>query len=354
MIKNLTKIWLGNMKRVLHSRPKPEHEASWNATVEPFTTPFSKAPLAKERESPIGPAQGTWTRNTHPMPPTADHLTHHLTYGLYVPPNVRTTGLPLVVMLHGCKQDIDQFARGTRMNLLADQHHFAVLYPEQSRHPHGCWHWFNDSESGGRGEARAVATLIDTLISQHGFDATRVYAAGLSAGAGLTALLALYFPHYFAAVAMHSGPAFGEAHSSITAMDVMRRGVRQNPAALADACVELSTYPGMPSFILHGNADYIVAPQNAKQLTIEFLRLNNMTDASGMLKNAQAIETECNGALTRDYLQDGRLVVRTCDIPKLGHAWSGGDGTVPFHASSGPDASALIWSFFAPYRRSTA
>ena len=114
--------------------------------------------------------------------------------------------MPLVVMLHGCQQSVDEFAQGTRMNLLADKHGFAVLYPEQSlrAHAHGCWHWYEDTDRAGRGEVNAVASLVDALVDEHGFDASRVYVAGLSAGAGLASLLALHHPDRFAAVALHS------------------------------------------------------------------------------------------------------------------------------------------------------
>jgi predicted peptidase len=53
-------------------------------------------------------------------------------YWLYLPPVVPPGGLPLVIMLHGCDQNANKFAQGTRMNLLAEKQGVAVVYPQQS------------------------------------------------------------------------------------------------------------------------------------------------------------------------------------------------------------------------------
>src|SRR5690606_3104497 len=65
-------------------------------------------------------------------------------YKLYVPPNAGNRRLPLVVMLHGCTQDADDFATGTAMNKAAREQGFYVLYPSQARdvNPQKCWNWF--------------------------------------------------------------------------------------------------------------------------------------------------------------------------------------------------------------------
>ena len=78
-------------------------------------------------------------------------------YRLYLPAAAsRGDRLPLLVMLHGCGQDAQVFAEGTRMNQLADRHDFIVLYPEQSRtaNPLGCWNWFQPAALKGAGAAR--------------------------------------------------------------------------------------------------------------------------------------------------------------------------------------------------------
>ncbi|AOJ73076.1 MULTISPECIES: extracellular catalytic domain type 1 short-chain-length polyhydroxyalkanoate depolymerase [Burkholderia] len=377
MTKSLTKFWLGGVKRMLHlpnaRTPKsaaPESvlmaaqkmAADWPfddsiSTAAAVAMPVEPAPPVA-RESRVRPraaawAAGEWTRADHPLPPAFGRFVKHLEYGLYVPPGADTDGLPLLVMLHGCKQDMDQFAQGTRMNLLADRHGFAVIYPEQSlnAHAHGCWHWYDDTARGGRGEAQAVVALVDTLVTERGFDASRVYAAGLSAGAGLVSLLSLHFPQRFAAVALHSGPAFGDAHSGITAMDVMRRGLHRHPAVVTDALVAPGSHPGMPALIVHGDDDRVVAPKNADELAVQFLRLNGLANAEGEPAAVERVETSAADARTIDYRRDGESVVRLCRVHGLAHAWAGGDDSVPFHSAAGPDASELIWSFFASRTR---
>ncbi len=136
----------------------------------------------------------------------------------------------------------------------------------------------------------------------------------------------------------------------MTAMDVMRRGARHDPIALVDAAVDAASHPGMPALILHGEADPVVAPQNAEQLALEFLRVNGLVNASGG-QSGTVKETQQAGASIRDYCAGGRRVVRVCRVAGLGHAWAGGDEAIPFHSDKGPDASALMWEFFRYQRR---
>ena len=62
-------------------------------------------------------------------------------FKLYVPANVTEQAAGVLVMLHGCRQDPEDFAAGTLMNRLADRHGFVVAYPAQSMHANGmrCW-----------------------------------------------------------------------------------------------------------------------------------------------------------------------------------------------------------------------
>lgn len=364
MTKSLTKIWLRGFKRLMSAVPAMQEEylrtAAKNerrrrresAAGAPRRTRRDAAD-SRVRPRPAAWAKGQWIRSYHSAPPLPGRLVNHLSYALYIPPAKATLQMPLVVMLHGCKQTIDEFAAGTRMNLLADAQGFAVVYPEQSRHAHAhrCWHWYDDRDTAGRGEARAVVSLVDALVEAYGFDAQRVYVAGLSAGAGLASLLALHWPERFAAVALHSGPALGDAHSGMTAMDTMRRGSRRDPVSLVDAAVNVAAYPGMPAIIVHGDADRVVSVQNAEQLAAQYRRLNGLLDAEGEPIAGTVSETRQSGALILDYGLGTRRLVRVARVTDLGHAWAGGDEAIPFHSRKGPDASALIWDFFRAHRR---
>jgi poly(hydroxyalkanoate) depolymerase family esterase len=371
MSKTLTKIWLRGLRRLVANQIEPPRAPKGRVPAKavrpkPPLRPKAAVGVAKvraktraaPRESRVSPrasawASGVWSRSFHSSPPAAGRFVNHLAYALYLPGNAPVAGMPLVVMLHGCQQSAEELAQGTRINLLADRFGFAVLYPEQSKtaHVHRCWHWYENSADGGRGEAASVVSLVQAVLAQHELDAARVYVAGMSAGAGLAAMLAVEYPTLFAAVGLHSGVVFGDAHSAISAMDVMRRGSRRDPVQLVDAAVDVARYPGMPAFIMHGELDSVVSNANAEQLTTQFLRLNGFIDAKGAWRSGEVREETQGDGVIRDFVKGGRRVVRSCVARGLGHAWSGGDDTVQFHSSKGLDATALLWEFFKHQKR---
>src|SRR5205823_10921533 len=118
---------------------------------------------------------------------------------------------------------------------LAEDKGYALLYPEQplSAHSQRCWHWYDRSTQQGGGETAVLAALIGDVCQRHPIDRRRIYACGISAGAGMAAVLALNHPELIAAVGLHSGPVFGAGHSPVGALHVMRHGA----PAQADAAI---------------------------------------------------------------------------------------------------------------------
>ena len=114
-------------------------------------------------------------------------------YKLYIPTGYATgKALPLVVMLHGCTQNPDDFAAGTRMNLLAEERQCFVLYPAQTRSANRsqCWNWFKRAhQRRDKGEPAIIVGMTREVLKRYGIDAHKVYVAGLSAGGAMAAVM---------------------------------------------------------------------------------------------------------------------------------------------------------------------
>ena len=103
----------------------------------------------------------------------------------------------------------------------------------------------------------------------------------------------------------------------------------------------------IPLLAVHGGADPVVAPKNALALVQQYLRLNGLAEGAA----PETVRTiPAAGGLTptvREWRIDGRLVARHVEVAGLGHAWSGGDASLPYNDAEGPDATALVGDFFA-------
>ena len=330
-----------------------------DAYATPTPTPKRRRKPASRPASPA-PAPGAWLAGQYPLPwQPGQGLIPSMRYWLYVPKQVPDTvarqGWPLVVMLHGCQQSAVQFADGTRMNRLAEAKGYAVLYPQQlaGLHAHGCWRWYDRSVQQGDGETAMLAGLIGSVCEQVRIDRRRIYASGLSAGAGMAAVLALNHPELIAAVGLHSGPVFGAGHSPAGALRVMRHGAPlRADAAIADVR-QRRAMPLLPALLIQGADDHVVHPVNQEQLARQWLQLNGLPagPASSVTVKPAGRGGSRNAYEIHDYIAGRKPVLRVVRIAGLGHAWSGGDPALKFNAKAGPDASRMMLAFFGRHRR---
>jgi poly(hydroxyalkanoate) depolymerase family esterase len=258
-------------------------------------------------------------------------------YKLYIPAARAASPMPLVVMLHGCTQNPDDFAAGTRMNALAEEFGFLVAYPGQSRkaNHNGCWNWFNQADQlRDRGEPSIIAGIVDDIAAQHPVDRRRVFAAGLSAGGAMAAILGTHYPDVFAAVGIHSGLPVGAARDLPSALQAMKNG---RPGRGASPLA-------VPAIIFHGDRDKTVHPKNGSQLLADAV-----ASASALLDPVAEPAKSAGGrkyTRTRYVRRDGATVAEEWILHGAGHTWSGGSKGGSHTDPTGPDASREMVRFF--------
>ena len=313
------------------------------------------------------PIRGRWEAGEHReasgLLTFAPFVPPQRTYRLYFPQGYQAAErLPLLVMLHGCKEDPNSFSAGTRINDWADSQRFLVLYPEQRRlaNPSRCWNWFDPSCQNSDGEAAIIAGMTRAVATRHHADESRIYVAGISAGGAMASALASCYADLFAACTVHSGLMFQAAVSPATALPTMRHGSEHDPAQAAKRAFEISGHKvaAMPVLIIHGDQDTTVNPVNAEQIIAQFSALNQLCAAA---KNQPFDATKKhttahanNGQYRYDVHDYGDIehpLIRHTIIAGLGHAWSGGDPRYEFNDARGPDSSAMMWAFFQQHRR---
>ena len=290
-------------------------------------------------------------------------------YKLFVPPGDVGPQPALIVMLHGCTQNPDDFAAGTGMNERARQGGFFVLYPAQSQDANAsrCWNWFEHShQRRGRGEAGLIAAMTQAIVNAYGIDPRRVFIAGLSAGGAMAAVVATAYPEIFAAVGVHSGLPPGAAANLPQALAAMR-GDSVAPAARVANVTRLGTTPGgsarvhipVPTIVFHGDEDRTVHPRNAEGVVEAMLCGSAAATRLGSDRPVSNASVEHGmSAHGRRYTRtiyvsdDGQVVAERWLIHGAGHAWAGGRAEGSYTDAQGPDATSEMLRFFLSHSRS--
>jgi poly(hydroxyalkanoate) depolymerase family esterase len=276
-------------------------------------------------------------------------------YKLYVPSCYRGQPLPLVVMLHGCKQDPDDFATGTRMNQMAEERQCLVAYPAQARFASRpkCWNWFYPkNQQRGRGEPALIADITCEIIRSYNIDENMVFVAGLSAGGAMAAIMAMTYPDIFAAAAVHSGMPASAARDLYSALSAMKHGPRKHRGDRIASDVAESG-PSVPMIIFHGDADSVVHPANGDHVLHQVV--SNHSEAAADDETGPESVT----SVVQHQLRRGRSYTRILHHDKIGqniaeqwlihgggHAWSGGCASGSHTDPKGPDATKEMMRFF--------
>jgi poly(hydroxyalkanoate) depolymerase family esterase len=267
-------------------------------------------------------------------------------YKLYVPSVPASGPRALIVMLHGCTQDPDDFAAGTAMNALAEEHGCLVLYPEQARDANAshCWNWFEAShQERGGGEPSLLAGMTREVIETWQADRKRVYVAGLSAGGAMAAIMGAAYPDLYAAVGVHSGLAVGRARDLITGLAAMKKAP---PAAAGRTAGRLRQR--VPVIVFHGDHDNIVHSGNGGAVLEQFLHPAPGSPVEPLHRIRECAGDAGGRGYTKTAMLDstGRSVAEYWELHGAGHAWSGGSPAGSYTDPAGPNASAEMLRFF--------
>lgn len=269
----------------------------------------------------------------------------------YVPADL-PVGAPLVVVLHGCTQSAGSYNRGAGWTSAADEHDFALLFPEQQRHnnPNLCFNWFLPEDTARRGgEPQSIVQMIEAMCSLHELNRGQVFVTGLSAGGAMTAVMLATYPEIFAGGAAIAGLPFGTATSVPQAFEQMRGATGSAPDRLTRLVRSASEYEGAwPRLsVWHGSSDQTVEPGNSAALIDQWRGLH-------AVGSEPTITEQGSGHVRRAWCNsDGAEVLEEYVIAGMGHGTpisaggsESGEATGPYMLDVGISSTRKIIAFW--------
>ncbi len=287
-----------------------------------------------------------------------------LEYKLWVASGYRKDKpVPLVLMLHGCMQKVEDLSASSGMNDLADKNNFLVVYPEQAAaaNPLRCWNWFDPKhQSREAGEPSLIAAVISDVSSSYSIDAHRVYVVGISAGGAMAVVMGATYPELFAGLGVIAGAEYKAGTTVEAGFAAMKQGgpSPDQQGVLAFQAIQKSSSGSkkrMPVIAFHGTKDPYMNPVNTDQLIAQWAQTNDYLD-EGKDNDSITVQSpnEAKGAVPNGYSytrylykdSNGRLLLEKWIVEGLGHAWSGSAIANQFADPKGPNASTEMWRFF--------
>jgi len=201
----------------------------------------------------------------------------------------------LVVLLHGCVQNGEEFAKSSGFLGIAKNNNFTLLIPQQiaNNNVKTCFNWFSTHDiNKDQGESLSIKNMIVTLKEKTKSD--NIFIAGLSAGGAMTSVMLVNYPEIFNAAAIIAGIPFPCADNLTKAISCMRNGPSQTTNNLVnkveDKKVNVSSWPNLTIFT--GSDDKIVNPKNSIALAQQWAGLKGLTVSPMPPKQQQGVKVK--------------------------------------------------------------
>lgn len=272
-------------------------------------------------------------------------------YRVHVPPGYNgRTPMPVVMVLHGCRQTHADIQRIAALDELADREGFLVVYPFVTSYTglrnRNCWGWWLASEiHAGAGEVEDLWQILREVQATYRVDRRRIHVAGLSSGAGMAVALMVARATKIASGAAVAGVPYAETaravgfvHHIAGHFRPLREVVREMNAELGD-----KRRP-VPLYIVHSHDDDTVNIRAARNLRDSWAHCfgidlqKRATIRRGATGGTRWEHTRYRGTLRRSAIE-------TLFLEGVGHGWYGGrPGRYSYPQA--PPTSDWLWRFF--------
>jgi poly(hydroxyalkanoate) depolymerase family esterase len=287
-------------------------------------------------------------------------------YQVYIPNSY--TGdepVPMVMVLHGCKQTQSNMVQETRFRELADSQGFIVVYPFITSYPSAesrnlnCWgFWFDQHIHEGAGEAEDLYQIALAVESRFSIDPNRRYVAGLSSGGAMSVVMAVAQSEYFAAAGAVAGLPYSETASSVgfvCANPGVFRPIDEVVAAMDSEQSSSEEQQMIPMMVIHSLNDCTVNKKASEMIRDSWVRRYETDSTAYETDDCTREGVSC---VHKKYGVAGRSTVETVfyqgesgGLTGAGSHYWVGDNDGEFANPDGPSASELLWAFFVQHPR---
>lgn len=287
------------------------------------------------------------TVNDHEMFKESGRVSRHRQYRVYLPAKYDPSEkYPLLMVLHGCRQDHLAIQNITGFDAIADRVGMIVVYPFVTTYSglrtQNCWGWWlSRQRQRGRGEVADLTQIADDVSNCYAVDVSRRHICGLSAGGAMSVACLAAYSDFWTSGASVAGVPYGESTNAVRAnphVPVRRKTVNTLVRMLSR---ELVAEPP-PLLVVQSNSDKMVGPKLGANLRDSWVKVSacNKHEPQMHREASRGVAWQFEQYRSGESLQVGHLLING-----LEHGWPGG---LPgkFSIPDAPNVSELIWAFF--------